>query len=151
QDTWRVRPNLTWDLGVRYEYTSQPLSAQTQTLNAISNVPGVLTFNNPKAQKNAWAPRVGVAYSPGTSGNTSIRAGFGMSYDVLFDNIAILSLPPQLSTTADITDPQFANLVGVPGFLAHGGFGPNTAVTGQLTPAEARQNTSGYILDAKLP
>ncbi len=151
QDTWRIRPNLSLNLGLRYEYTTQPLSAGTQPLNAIASVPGVLVFNNPGAQTNAFAPRVGVAYSPGTSGNTAIRAGFGMAYDVLFDNIAILSLPPQLSTTVDITDPQFANVVGVPGFLAGGGFSPNTRVTGQLTPAEARQNTSGYIPDAKLP
>ena len=151
QDTWRIRPNLSLNIGVRYEYTSQPFSANTQTLNAISSVPGVLQFNNPKAQTNAFAPRIGVAYSPGSSGNTSIRAGFGMAYDVLFDNIAILSLPPQLTTTADITNAQFANLVGVPGFLAHGGFSPSTSVTGQLTADQARQNTSGYILNQVLP
>ena len=32
-------------------------------------------------------PRIGLAYSPGTSGKTSIRAGFGRSFDVLFDNL----------------------------------------------------------------
>jgi outer membrane receptor protein involved in Fe transport len=151
QDTWRVRPNFSLNLGVRYEYTSQPLSAQTQSLNAAANVPGVLTFHQPTAQKTAWAPRVGIAYSPGTSGTTSIRVGFGMTYDVLFDNIAILSLPPELTTTADITDSQFASLTQGPGFLAHGGFSPSTVVTGQLTPAQARANTSGYILNAELP
>jgi hypothetical protein len=151
QDTWRIRRNLSFNLGVRYEYTTQPLSASTQTLNSIASVPGVLQFNKPKTQNTAFAPRFGVAYSPGSSGNTSIRAGFGMAYDVLFDNIAILSLPPQLTTTADITDAQFANLVGKPGFLAGGGFSPRTSLTGQLTAEEARQNTSGYILDAKLP
>lgn len=151
QDAWRIRPNLTLNLGVRYEYTTPPLSAQTQTLNAIANAPGLLEFNAPKAQKTAWAPRIGLAYSPGTSGNTSIRAGFGMSYDVLFDNIASLSLPPELSVTADITDPQFANRVGVPGFLAAGGFAPNVNVSTQQTQAEARQNTSGYMPYQQLP
>jgi hypothetical protein len=151
QDTWRVRPNLSLNLGLRYEYTTAPYSARTQTLNSIANVPGLITFNNPGVQSNAFAPRIGVAYSPGTSGNTSIRAGFGMAYDVLFDNIAILSLPPELTTTVDITDAQFANLVGVPGFLAKGGFSPNTNVNSQLTPAEARQNTSGFIPYQKLP
>ncbi|MCU1238467.1 MAG: Cna domain protein [Candidatus Solibacter sp.] len=151
QDTWRIRPNLSLNLGVRYEFTGQPQSASTQTLNAIASVPNVLQFTKPTAQTNAFAPRIGVAYSPGTSGNTSIRAGFGMAYDVLFDNIAILSLPPQLTTTVDITNAQFSNLVGVPGFLANGGFGPNLTVSNQLTPAEARQNTSGYILNQVLP
>jgi len=118
-DNWRIRPNFSLNLGVRYEYTTVPFSQRLQTLNAISNVPGVLTFQEPKAQKTAFAPRIGVAYSPGTSGNTSIRAGFGMAYDVLFDNIGILSLPPQLSTSVDVT--------GNPGtgFLAGGGIPAN--------------------------
>ena len=151
QDTWRVRSNLSLNLGLRYEYTTPPYSARTQTLNAVANVPGVLTFDNPQAQTTAFAPRVGIAYSPGTSGNTSIRAGFGLSYDVLFDNIAILSLPPQLTVTADITNAQFSNLVGVPGFLANGGFRPNLLTNTQETPAEARLNTSGYIPKQTLP
>uniref|UniRef100_Q01XC9 Cna B domain protein n=1 Tax=Solibacter usitatus (strain Ellin6076) TaxID=234267 RepID=Q01XC9_SOLUE len=151
QDTWRIRPNLSLNLGVRYEFTGEPWSASTQTLNSAASVPNVLEFNKPKTQTNAFAPRIGIAYSPGTSGNTSIRAGFGMSYDVLFDNIAILSLPPQLTTTADITNSQFSNLVGVPGFLANGGFGPNLSVSGQLTPQQARENTSGYITNQVLP
>ena len=53
--------------------------------------------------KNAWMPRVGIAYSPGTSGKTSIRAGFGRSFDVLVDNFGLLTLPPQFTTTVDVT------------------------------------------------
>ena len=48
-------------------------------------------------------PRVGLAYSPGTSGKTSIRAGFGRSFDVLVDNFGLLTLPPQDTTTVDVT------------------------------------------------
>ena len=97
-DTWRIRPNFTLNLGLRYEFTSVPYSQRLQSLNAIANTPGVLNFNEPQPQYKNFAPRIGIAYSPGTSGNTSIRAGFGMAYDVLYDNIGILSLPPQLST-----------------------------------------------------
>ena len=53
--------------------------------------------------KTAWMPRVGLAYSPGTSGKTSIRAGFGRSFDVLVDNFGLLTLPPQDNTTVDVT------------------------------------------------
>jgi hypothetical protein len=60
-DDWRVRPNLTLNLGLRYE-------AQT-------NLPNW----------NAWAPRVGLAWAPGGAGNkqpkTVLRAGFGIFYD----------------------------------------------------------------------
>jgi hypothetical protein len=147
-DSWRVRPNLTVNLGLRHEYTTIPFSERLQTMNAVSSVPGLLTFAEPKAQTKNFAPRVGVAYSPGNDGKTSIRAGFGMAYDVLYDNIGILDLPPQLKTTVDVTnngDP----LSGAPNFLKNGGISPNLAVS--LSPAAARANTAAYVPDQKLP
>ena len=59
QDEWRVRPNLTVSLGVRFE---------TQT-----NIP----------DHNDWAPRVGFAWSPGGTNKSKmvIRGGWGMFYD----------------------------------------------------------------------
>ena len=142
-DNWKVTPNLTVNLGLRYEYTTVPYSERLQTLNAISDVPGLITFGEPKAQTDAIMPRIGFAYSPGTSGNTSIRAGFGLGYDQLFDNLGILSAPPQLQVTVDST-PLTEN------FLA-GGAIPDTASAGPLDQATARSLTSGYVPDQKLP
>lgn len=147
-DTWRVRPNFTVNLGLRHEYTTIPFSERSQTLNAISNVPGLITFGEPKPQTKNFAPRVGVAYSPGNDGKTSIRAGFGMAYDVLYDNIGVLNLPPQLKTTVDVTnngDP----LSGAPNFLKNGGILPNLGST--LSVAAARANTAAFVGDQKLP
>ena len=144
-DSWRIRPNFTLNLGLRYEFTSVPYSERLQSLNAISNTPGVLDFNTPQPQYHNFAPRVGIAYSPGKSGNTSIRAGFGMSYDVLYDNIGILALPPQLSSTVD------SNInVQSPNYLANGGIPPNAA-SGSLDRAGAIANTSNYVPNQKLP
>jgi len=42
----------------------EPLGDKTQALNAISSVPGVITFGNPKTDKNNVAPRIGFAYDP---------------------------------------------------------------------------------------
>lgn len=145
-DSWKIRPNFTLNLGVRYEFTSVPYSQRLQPLNAIANVPGVLVFQKPTAQYKNFAPRLGIAYSPGTSGRTSIRAGFGMAYDVLYDNIGILSLPPQLSTTID-TDLS----VDTPNFLKTGGIPPNAQATGELTRADAIAGTANYIPNQKLP
>ena len=143
-DAWRFRPNLTINLGLRYEYTSVPYTDNLQNLNAISNVPGVLVFAAPKAQTKNFAPRVGIAYSPGRNGTTSIRAGFGMAYDVIYDNIGVLAVPPQFSTFIDETG------AGAPNFLASGGIVPTTQ-GGTLTAAEARAQTSAYIPNQKLP
>src|SRR5262249_38106942 len=116
--------------------------------NHVADVAGVLPFNEPKPQKGNFAPRIGIAYSPGHSGNTSIRAGFGMAYDVIYDNIGILALPPQLSTTVD-TDPLGSPTGSGPNFLKNGGILPNAAV-GQLSRADAIASTSNYIPDQKL-
>ena len=124
QDTWRYRPNLTFNLGLRYEYTTISAGEKTQANSQRDFQRSVdsLTFGDSTAEhQHNFAPRVGVAYSPGTSGTTSIRAGFGLAYDVLYDNIGILAVPPQVGTTVDITGNGAAN------FLANGGISPNTS------------------------
>jgi hypothetical protein len=137
-DSWKIKPNLTLNIGLRLEHETVPLSDHTQVLNAVSNTPGVITFQNPQAQRINPMPRVGLAYSPGKSGNTSIRAGFGISYDVGYDNQGILSLPPELTTTVDVTG------LAQQGFLAGGGIAPNA--TGTVpSPADLRAGTGAYI------
>ena len=143
-DTWKVKPNLSINIGLRYEYTTVPYSERLQTVNAISNVPGLITFSQPQPQKDAFMPRVGIAYSPGKTGNTSIRAGFGESYDVLFDNFGLLTLPPQFVTTVDLTGLDQGS------FLANGGIKPSTSTSG-LDQADARAGTGGYTPNQTRP
>ena len=143
-DNWRARPNLTINLGLRYEYTTVPVGERLQSLNHVSDVPGVIVFNSPKSQTKNFAPRVGFAYSPGTSGDTVIRAGFGMAYDVLYDNLGILSLPPQYSTTIDTS--LTAN---TPHFLQNGGILP--IYSPPTTPAQAQALTSAFVPNQVLP
>ncbi len=137
-DNWKVRPNVTVNLGLRYEYNGIPASENLQTLNAASSVPGLISFGAPTPQHDNWEPRVGIAWSPGTSGRTSIRAGFGRGFDVLFDNLGLLTLPPQLSTTVDVTG------LAQGSFLAHGGI-PETTPSTNLSVAAARAGTGGYV------
>jgi len=147
-DTWKMNQHLSLNLGVRYEYTTTPIGENRQTLNAISNTPSIrvpqannqpLLFNAPHAPTNNWAPRFGFAYSPGSSGDTAIRGGFGMAWDTLYDNIGILAVPPQVGSTT-----QAVPLT--PDFLANGGL-KGTGGTGvtTLTKAEALSATANWI------
>jgi hypothetical protein len=156
-DTWRVNQHLSLNLGVRYEYTTTPIGENRQILNAISNTPSILVpqadnqplvFNKPQAPKNNWAPRVGFAYSPGNSGETSIRAGFGLAYDTLYDNIGTLAVPPQIGATenvaAGLPSPNVAPLT--PSFLTNGGL-PASGGSGitVLSKTDALANTANWI------
>ncbi|HYX00280.1 MAG TPA: carboxypeptidase regulatory-like domain-containing protein [Candidatus Elarobacter sp.] len=141
-DDWRIRPNLTLNLGVRYEYTTIPFGERSQSLNQAATVPGLIDFSEPRAPKNNWGPRIGIAYSPGSGGTTSVRAGFGISYDVLYDNIGILSLPPQLSGTIDTPfSPD------IPNYLANGGIVPGAGgVRTFASLHEQKQKTGNHIV-----
>jgi len=112
QDEWRVRPNLTFTLGLRYEYSTPKLDTEGRTFSLIPgdqsvkfpNAPLGLVFpGDPGAprgvnfpDKKNFAPRVGFAWSPGGNSKTSIRGGFGVFYDVLKgeDNLQFNGAPP---------------------------------------------------------
>jgi hypothetical protein len=157
-DTFRATQHLSLNLGVRYEYTTTPIGEDRQILNAISNAPSILVpaadnqplvFSKPQAPKNNWAPRIGVAYSPGTSGNTSIRAGFGLAYDTLYDNIGVTAVPPQIGSTENVQaglKPGQCCAPLSPNFLANGGLpaGGGSGLT-VLDQATARANTANWI------
>ena len=148
-DTWRVRPTITLNFGLRYEFTSVPVGERTQAINAAASVPGLIVFKEPKPQYLNFAPRVGVAWAPDQK--TSVRVGFGMAYDVLYDNLGILSFPPQFSSTHSVGDsgqPQ----PGDPNFLAKGGLPKGTGTLATFASiADQRAATSGYVPDQKLP
>jgi hypothetical protein len=92
EDSWRVSHQLTVNYGLRYQTTwglfegsgrSERDNAAYVTLQAlqIPIVPGL-----PSDDRKQIAPRLGIAYSPGDSGKTVIRAGFGIYYDDLAQN-----------------------------------------------------------------
>ncbi|HLL74540.1 MAG TPA: TonB-dependent receptor [Pyrinomonadaceae bacterium] len=92
QDSWKMRPNLTFNYGVRYdvELTDEiPTVGFQDPLTGITLSPADLQaaqdFMNVRQgfprDKNNLAPRVGVAWDPGNDGKTVIRAAYGLFYD----------------------------------------------------------------------
>jgi hypothetical protein len=92
EDSWRVSHHLTVNYGLRYQTTfglfegsgrTQLENSAYTTLQAlqIPIVPSV-----PHDYRKQIAPRLGIAYSPGSNEKTVIRAGFGMFYDDLAQN-----------------------------------------------------------------
>jgi hypothetical protein len=115
-DDWKIRPNLTLNLGLNWEYVTMPVASRYQVYSDPADVPGVFTLPKPQFSKNNWAPRVGFAYSPGKQGDWVVRGGFAMAYDNTYSNLNANSAPPYYQQTNDV------NLnVQSPGFLASGG------------------------------
>ncbi len=88
QDTWRIRPSLTVMLGVRYEYTTPPHDAQNRanlydpaTGRLVAVGTGSMPAGGFNPDRNNFAPRIGIAYTPGGRGDTVYRAGYGIYYD----------------------------------------------------------------------
>ena len=126
QDSWKARPNLTLNLGLRWE-VSMPWYDTQGKIETI--VPGQQSTQFPTAplgwvvpgdagipstlaptHYNNWAPRLGLAYSPGfndgilhkifgSAGKTSIRTSFGIYYTSIED----------LNLFYEVGDPPFGN------------------------------------------
>ncbi len=103
QDDWKFRPNLTVNLGMRWEYQSPLTETQGRLSNYEFGPNGVIDGRVVRVDKlydsdlNNFAPRLGIAWSPrfneGTLRNLLgedklvIRAGFGIFYDRHFTNL----------------------------------------------------------------
>lgn len=118
-DAWRIRRNVTLNLGVRYEFFSVPRN-RNQSLDSnfyygsganlyeqIRNGKVELTASNAtkgfyKSDLNNYAPRVGFAWDVFGDGKTSLRGGYGVAFDRVFDNAfaSILQNPPSYAQIA---------------------------------------------------
>jgi len=92
QDSWRVTRSFTLNYGLRYDTTFGLFNAegrnqsQNWALQQLQTLGIPLVNGIPHDYRKAFAPRLGLAYAPGGSANTVIRAGIGMYYNDLSQN-----------------------------------------------------------------
>lgn len=127
EDNWKIASNLTFNIGIRYEYVEVPKEA--------NRLIGYGFFDD----KNNIEPRVGFAYSPkfengilgslfGGAGNSSIRAGYGLYHGRMFQSVF-----SQSGATVRFNPPNalFYNQTGV--------------TTTTFTPTNLQDPTNGFV------
>ncbi|HEY9404644.1 MAG TPA: carboxypeptidase regulatory-like domain-containing protein [Pyrinomonadaceae bacterium] len=129
-DEWKIRPNFTLTLGVRYESPGQPIADLTEINDRIVAAAGGderFRFTPvPKRDNNNFQPRIGFNWNPRTSGDgilgfitggdkMVIRGGYAVTHDYAFTNIAsnIASAFPFLAAANLATTQQADGLLGV--------------------------------------
>jgi outer membrane receptor protein involved in Fe transport len=84
QDDWRIKPRLTLNLGLRYEFMNTPHELNGRQSRQINDFTDPFTLG-PVIQNNSlknFSPRVGLAYDLFGNGKTAIRGGAGIYYDL---------------------------------------------------------------------
>jgi outer membrane receptor protein involved in Fe transport len=127
EDNWKVRSNLTLNLGFRYEYVAAPREAANRIDYGI------------EADNNNWEPRIGFAWSPefedgmlhrlfGEPGKSSIRGGYGIYHGRIFQSVF-----SQSGATVRFNPPNafFYNRSGLP--------------TGDFAPTTLTDPTNGFV------
>lgn len=140
QDTWHAQPNLTLNIGVRYEFyfpesvngkgngSLMPLNGGSGGYHSdgyfhvagYGNVPSNMGWS---MASNAWNPRIGVAWQPNPK--MVVRSGYGRSFDIgvfgsIFGHVVTQNLPVlanQNVTSPTTTGSAFALTQGPPKFV----------------------------------
>jgi hypothetical protein len=121
QDEWKIKPNLTFNYGVRYEYYS-PLR-ESKDLQVVFDIDrGVILPSDTtifQSVKSNFAPRVSLAWSPWQNrqgffggSKTVIRGGFGINYGPgqIEDQIQPIESDRISSTLSNVTGAFPANI-----------------------------------------
>jgi outer membrane receptor protein involved in Fe transport len=172
QDSWKIKPNLTLNYGLRWEFTPPPtdISGHVETFrpgqnssvypcgitnstsywqglgianptcaNTGTEPTGLVVPGDPGVPAGmtttyykAFAPRIGIAYSPGRDAKTSIRAGWGLFYNPIEELVlAQFGAEPPFGGSSYFSDTFF----NTP-FVNQGDFTSPNPFNGIITPTK---------------
>lgn len=158
QDDWKVRPNLTLNLGLRWEYFTPVSEKYGNISNPIpGSGPDPLTGLTLKvggdlyhASKNNWGPQVGFAWRPNPASQRFVlRGGFGIGYNRMQEAITLngRSNPPLVASFTLNTPKSIVYRNGIPADVHQFydwpanpstvlGFDPNTGLPANGAPID---------------
>jgi len=156
QDSWKIKPNLTLNYGLRWELNT-PLADKAQHVETFrpgqsstvfpcggstdctsEDAVGLVVPGDPgvppgmtQTYYKAFAPRIGIAWSPGSSGKTSIRAGWGLFYNPIEQLVlAQFGAEPPFGGSTSVSETQF----NLPFLDQSSSFGYPNPFSGVITP-----------------
>ena len=147
QDNYKVRPNLTFELGFRYDWLMSPTERFDRFVDYVPEVNSLIQVNHgiaPVYHTNAqnFQPRIGFAWDPFKDGKTSVRGAYAILADQPVTNLV----------TGNAANPPFATSVALPAnsttqlFNASCQVGCNAAPGSTISPSSSDPEfDNGYI------
>jgi hypothetical protein len=153
QDDWRVKQNLSFNLGLRWDKDFNLIGTEAQGLSrtylALKAINHPAAASLPKDDSRDFSPRVGFAWDINSTGKHILRGGYGLYYGQTFLNIPLFMIQ-QINPTIFVSVFSIASGDIVPGTgipLSNWRFGIDPLPTIPPPPTQLPDNSTGRIMD----